>query len=179
MERLKDCNLEHCTPEQVGVKSSAITDFINEINENHLGLQSFTVVRHDKVCAQGFFKPYNKDIPHVLYSMSKSVTSTAVGFAISEGLINLNDRVVKFFPEYIMSKRPFNRMLTVRMLLTMHSDKLITVLEEKGGTDWVQNFLNAPFLLPPNTKFNYISENTSMLSAIITKVTGKIGRAHV
>ena len=172
MERLKDCNLEHCTPEQVGVKSSAITAFINEINENNLGLQSFTVVRHDKVCAQGFFKPYNKDIPHVLYSMSKSVTSTAVGFAVSEGLINLNDRVVKFFPEYLMSKRPFNRMITVRMLLTMHSDKLITVLDEKGGTDWVQNFLNAPFLLPPNTKFNYISENTTMLSAIITKVTG-------
>lgn len=45
MERLKDCNLEHCTPEQVGVKSSAITAFINEINENNLGLQSFTVVR--------------------------------------------------------------------------------------------------------------------------------------
>ena len=43
MERLKDCNLEHCTPEQVGVKSSAITAFINEINENNLGLQSFTV----------------------------------------------------------------------------------------------------------------------------------------
>ena len=54
----------------------------------------------------------------------------------------------------------------------MHSDKLITVLDEKGGTDWIQNFLNAPFLLPPNTKFNYISENTSMLSAIITRVTG-------
>ena len=174
MERLKDCNLEHCTPEEVGVNSSAITSFIEEINENKLGLHSFTVVRHDKVCAQGFFKPYNKDIPHVLYSMSKSVTSTAVGFAVSEGLLSLNDRVVKFFPEYLMSKRPFNRMITVRMLLTMHSDKLITVLDDKGGTDWVQNFLNAPFLLPPNTKFNYISENTSMLSAIITKITGLI-----
>ena len=172
MERLKDCNLEHCTPEEVGVNSSAITSFIEEINEKKLGLHSFTVVRHDKVCAQGFFKPYNKDIPHVLYSMSKSVTSTAVGFAVSEGLLSLNDRVVKFFPEYLMSKRPFNRMITVRMLLTMHSDKLITVLDDKGGTDWVQNFLNAPFLLPPNTKFNYISENTSMLSAIITKITG-------
>lgn len=54
MERLKDCNLEHCTPEEVGVNSSAITSFIEEINENKLGLHSFTVVRHDKVCAQGF-----------------------------------------------------------------------------------------------------------------------------
>lgn len=172
MEKLKDCQLEHCTPEEVGVDSKVITAFLNEINEKGLGLQSFTVVRHDKVCAQGFFKPYAADIPHVLYSMSKSVTSTAVGFAVSEGLINLNDRVVEYFPEYVMSKRPFNRMLTIRMLLTMHSDKLITVLEEKGQTDWIQNFLGATFLLPPNTKFNYISENTFMLSAIVSKVTG-------
>lgn len=172
MKRLEKYQLEHATPESVGVDSKVITAFINEINEKGLGLQSFTVVRHDKVCAQGFFKPYAADIPHVLYSMSKSVTSTAIGFAVSEGLINLNDRVADFFPEYVMSKRPFNRMLTIRMLLTMHSDKLITVLEEKGQKDWIANFMNATFMLPPNTKFNYISENTFMLSAIISKVTG-------
>ncbi len=172
MKRLESYKLEHTTPEACGVDSSVITAFLNEINEKNLKLHSFTVVRHDKVCAQGFYKPYSADMPHVLYSMSKSITSTAIGFAVSEGLLNLNDRVVKFFPEYNMSKRPFNRMLTIRMLLTMHSDKLITVLEEKGGKDWISNYLNAPFLLPPNTKFNYISENTFMLSAILTKVTG-------
>ncbi len=172
MEKLKQCTLEHVTPEEVGVDSKVITAFLNEINEKGLGLQSFTVVCHDKVCAQGFFKPYNADSPHVLYSMSKSVTSTAIGFAVSEGLININDRVADFFPEYPMSKRPFNRMLTIRMLLTMHSDKLITVLDEKGQKDWIANFMGATFVLPPNTKFNYISENTFMLSAIISKVTG-------
>lgn len=172
MKRLKNWQLEHVMPEEVGVDSNVITAFLNEINEKKLGLQSFTVVRHDKICAQGFFKPYSADMPHVLYSMSKSVTSTAVGFAVCEGLINLNDRVSDFFPEYPMSKRPFNRMLTVRMLLTMHSDKLITVLDEKGQSDWIANFFGSTFILPPNTKFNYISENTSMLSAIVSRVTG-------
>ena len=172
MEKLKPCTLEHVAPEEVGVDSKVITAFLNEINEKGLGLQSLTVVCHDKVCAQGFFKPYNADTPHVLYSMSKSVTSTAIGFAVSEGLISLNDRVAEFFPEYPMSKRPFNRMLTIRMLLTMHSDKLITVLDEKGQKDWIANFMGATFILPPNTKFNYISENTFMLSAIISRVTG-------
>lgn len=172
MERLKNYQLEHTTPEACGVDSKVLTAFLNEVREKGLDLHSFTVVRHNKVCAQGFFKPYSADMPHVLYSMSKSVTSTAIGFAVSEGLLNLNDRVAKFFPEYIMSKRPFNRMLTIRMLLTMHSDKLITVFDEKGGKDWISNFLSATFLLPPNTKFNYISENTFMLSAILTKVTG-------
>lgn len=172
MVKIENPQLEHVMPEEVGIKSSAIQAFIDEINAKGLGLQSFTVVRHDKVCAQCFWKPYAPDIPHVLYSMSKSVTSTAVGFAVDEGLIHLDDPVYTFFPEYSV-KSAANRKLTVRMLLTMRSDKLITVADEKGGHDWVHDFFKAPFLLLPDSKFNYISENTFMLSAIITKVTGK------
>lgn len=171
MEKLKDCQLQHVTPEEVGVKSSAVAAFINEINEKHLGLQSFTFVRHDKVFAQCFWKPYGPDTPHVLYSMSKSVTSTAVGFCVAEGLLSLDDKVYKFFPEYKVHGTQ-NKALTVRMLLTMRSDKLITVFEEKGNTDWIKSYFAAPFLAPPDTRFNYISENTSMLSAIVSKVTG-------
>ena len=165
--------LEHVKPEEVNVDSQAILDFLTEITEKKLGLHSFTVVRHDKICAQGFFAPYSAEYPHVLYSMSKSLTSTAVGFAVDEGLIRLDDRVVDFFPECRTLRRAFNRAITVRMLLTMKSDKLVTVFEEKGNTDWVQLFFDAPFMLPPNSKFNYISENTFMLSAIVSRVTGK------
>lgn len=172
MKELKFTKLEHVSPESVGIKSSAINDFIEEINSKGLGLQSFTVVRHNKVCAQGFWKPYSADIPHVLYSMSKSVTSTAVGFAVSEGLLSLDDRVADFFPEYSSAKRPMNQKLTIEMLLTMRSDKMITVLDEKGGKDWIKQFFDAGFIAPADTKFNYISENTTMLSAIISKVTG-------
>ena len=172
MEKLKNAELEHTSPESVGVKSKAITNFINEINQKKLGLQSFTVVRHDKICAQCFWKPYSADMPHIMYSMSKSVTSTAVGFAVEEGLISLDDKVYKFFPEYKVTD-PMNKKLTVRMLLTMRSDKLITVFDEKGNHDWIRDYFKAPFLAPPDTKFNYISENTFMLSAIVTKVTGK------
>lgn len=172
MEKLELTDLKHVTPEEVGIKSSAIKGFIDEINEKKLGLQSFTIVRHDKVCSQCFWKPYSAEYPHVMYSMSKSVTSTAIGFAISEGLISLEDKVSDFFPEYIAAKLPQNRSLTIRNLLTMRSDKLITFLDEKGNTDWVRSFFDAPFMLPPDTKFNYISENTFMLSAIISKVTG-------
>lgn len=173
MVKLKNTSLAHVAPESVGIKSGALKAFIDEINEKKLGLQSFTVVRHDKVCAQGFFKPYSGDYPHVLYSMSKSVTSTAVGFAVAEGLLSIDDKVYKFFPEYKSAKLPPNNKLTVEMLLTMRSDKLVTLLDEKGGHDWVKQFFDAPFLLPPGTKFNYISENTFMLSAIVTRVTGK------
>ncbi|MBR1531011.1 MAG: serine hydrolase [Eubacterium sp.] len=107
---LKYTELKHVAPEEVDVDSSAITAFLNEITSKKLGLQSFTVVRHDKVCAQGFFAPYAAEYPHVLYSMSKSLTSTAVGFAVDEGLISLDDKVVDFFPEYkLLTKSPHNK----------------------------------------------------------------------
>lgn len=172
MEKLKITNLEYATPEEVGIDSTAIKNFIDEINEKKLGLQSFTIVRHNKICAQGFWKPYAKDFAHVMYSMSKSVTSTAVGFAVSEGLISLNDKVSSFFPEYPSAKLSWNKDLTIENLLTMRSDKLITFIEEKNHTDWIKKYFDAPFMSKPNTKFNYVSENTFMLSAIITKVTG-------
>ncbi len=172
MEKLESCTLQHATPEEVGIDSNAIKAFIDEINEKKLGLQSFTIVKDDKICSQCFWKPYAADIPHVMFSMSKSVTSTAVGFAVDEGLIHLDDKISKFFPEYKKATTKKNSQLTVRMLLTMHSDKNITVFDEKGHTDWVERYFNASYLAKPDSKFNYISENTFMLSAIVSKVTG-------
>ena len=173
MIKLSNTELMHVSPEEVGVDSNKINMFLKEICDKKLGLHSFTIVRHDKICSQGFFEPFSAEYPHVLYSMSKSVTSTAIGFAIDDGLVNLDDKVSSFFPEYPTAKLPFNSHLTIEMLLTMRSDKFITVADLKNHTDWVANFFNATYLYPPNTKFNYISENTFMLSAIITKVTGK------
>lgn len=97
MIKLKNTTLEQVAPEAVDVDSKMIKAFLDEITKNQLGLQSFTVVRHDKVCAQGFFAPYAAEYPHVLYSMSKSLTSTAVGFAVDEGLLSVADKVADFF----------------------------------------------------------------------------------
>lgn len=163
--------LPRCRPEEVGIPSRAISAFIDEINEKKLGVQSFTLVRHGKIASQCFWKPYSEEIPHVMYSMSKSVTSTAVGFAVCEGLLSVDDKVSRFFPNYKITGQ--NSELTVRNLLTMRSDKLITVMAEKGHRDWVKTFFDAPFMARPNSKFNYISENTHMLSTIVTKVTGQ------
>lgn len=78
--------------------------------------------------------------------MSKSVTSTAVGFAVADGLLKTDDKVYKFFPEYKNAKLYPNRSLTVDMLLTMRSDKLVTFLEEKDSHDWIRQYFDAPFL---------------------------------
>jgi CubicO group peptidase (beta-lactamase class C family) len=62
-------------------------------------MNSFMLVRHGFIVAEGWWTPYDAKTPHVLYSLSKSFTSTAVGLAISEGKLSLDDEVLKFFPE--------------------------------------------------------------------------------
>src|SRR5947208_15253186 len=85
------------TPEAQGISSHAIRDFFaaaDKINTLH----SFMLVRHGQVIAEAWWKPEAPDKPHVLHSLSKSFNSTAVGLAIAEGNLRLDDPVLKFFP---------------------------------------------------------------------------------
>ena len=91
--------LSRSSPEAQGVSSSDILAFIEAADKNIESMNSFMLVRHGQVVAEGWWAPYNADSPHSLYSLSKSFTSTAVGLAIAEGKLSLDDEVLKFFPE--------------------------------------------------------------------------------
>jgi CubicO group peptidase (beta-lactamase class C family) len=83
------------TPESLGISSRAILEFINAAeNERKEEFHSFVLLRHGKIAAQGWWNPYNPESPHMLFSLSKSFTSTAIGIAQSEGLLNINDKVI-------------------------------------------------------------------------------------
>ena len=86
-------------PEAQGVSSSAVLAFVQEAEKKIDALHSFMLVRHGHVVAEGWWSPYNAETPHALYSLSKSFTSTAVGLAIAEGKLSLDDEVLKFFPD--------------------------------------------------------------------------------
>lgn len=112
--------------------------------------------------------PYSEDTPHTLFSVTKSLVSTAVGFAISEGLINLDTRVASYFGEYRQS--PGTDRITVRQLLTMHSGKKFSFLQDMTG-DYVEIFMKAGFRKTPG--FLYSNNDVHILSALLQKVTGQ------
>src|SRR5881394_2881229 len=91
-------DLPRSTPESQGISSSAVLSFIDAADKIEY-MNSFMLLRHGNVVAEGWWAPYSASSPHALYSLSKSFTSTAVGLAISEGKLNLGDEVLKFFPE--------------------------------------------------------------------------------
>lgn len=167
-------------PEEVGVSSKVVLDFINEMEDAGIELHSFIVMRHGKVAAECYRKPFDRDIPHQMYSVSKSFTSTAVGFAIEEGLISLDTSVVEIFPDYLEGEydERLDR-ITVRTLLNMTAGKSPKLLSDKGKIDWIEDFLAAPYYAEPGEKFRYTNENIYMLCAILFRVTGMCVRDYL
>src|SRR5688572_1394979 len=167
--------LPRSTPEAQGVSSAAITSFLDAVSKSRNELHGFVFVRHGKIIADGWSKPYADSLKHTMYSTSKSFTSTAIGFAISERKLTVNDKVISFFPDDLPGNTgPFLKSLTVKHLLTMtvgHPTDPTGAIIPKSG--WVKTFLATPIADTPGTKFLYNSMATFMLSAIIQKVTGE------
>jgi CubicO group peptidase (beta-lactamase class C family) len=95
----KSASLPRSSPEQQGISSADLLAFVEAADKDIDMMNSFVLVRHGHVVAEGWWSPYDRDTPHMLYSLSKSFTSTAVGFAVAEGKLNLDDQVIKFFPD--------------------------------------------------------------------------------
>ena len=160
-------NLERAkSPEEVGVSSKEIVEFLRDMKENKLEFHSFMVVKDGKVACELYRSPFNKETPHSVYSISKTVTAVAVGFAINEGLFSLDTRIVDVFPECIPEKvdgRIFK--ITVRNLLTMTAGVSPNLLLDKNKTDWLKEYFKSPFYGEPGT-FRYVNENIFVLSAL-------------
>lgn len=169
--------LPRSTPEKQGVSSSAILNFLEAIENNNLELHSFMLLRHGYVVSEGWWSPYRADFKHMLFSLSKSFTSTAVGLASQEGLLALDDLVISFFPEDLPDTISENlSKLRIKDLLSMatgHAEDTTGKLQNDPNGNWAKAFLNIPIDYEPGTHFVYNSGATYMLSAIVQKVTGE------
>ncbi len=176
MNEQSNSGLARTSPGSVGVASEGVLRFLDAVEEKVGGLHSFMLVRHGKVAAEGWWRPYAPRSPHMLFSLSKSFTSTAVGLAVSEGRLTVEDRVVDFFPEQAPASPNANlRAMRVKHLLTMttgHDQDTLDRTVRANDRNWVRAFLSLPVEHEPGTHFVYNSGATYMLSAIIQKLTG-------
>ncbi len=165
-------SLPRSTPERQGVSSAAILDFVQTADSQIDMMNSFILVRHGYVVAEGWWSPYDANTPHILYSLSKSFTSTAVGLAISEGKMSLDDEVLKYFPAEAPAEPSTNmKAMRVRDLLRMATGN-VAEASFSGDLPWTRAFLSQPVPFKPGTHFLYNSPATYMLSAIVQKTTG-------
>jgi len=165
------------TTESQGVSSKAVLQFIEAAETQRKDeLHSIMILRHDKLIAQGWWNPYNPESPHQLFSLSKSFASSAIGIAQDEGLLNIDDKVISFFPDDLPDSISTNlNSMRIRDLLKMNTghNNDATGRMTTSGENWVKGFLALQVEHKPGTHFVYNSAATYMLSAIIQKVTGE------
>lgn len=134
------------------------------------------VVRHGHVVAEGWWAPYSAERPHLLYSLTKSFTSVAVGFAIADGLLSLDDRVVEVLPEHVPADiSEQGRRLTVHHLLSMTAGHGTDSLDEAWRLepgDLTKGFLRVPFAEAEGTRHVYDNATTYILARMVERVTG-------
>lgn len=172
----KITSLFRSTPEEEGVSSEQILQFIEAAENSQNELHSFMFLRHGKVIAEGWWNPYRADLKHTMYSTSKSFTSTAAGFAVSEKLLSVDDKVISFFPDQLPdSVSSYLSALKVKDLLSMsvgqEPDPTFAVVTR--DSNWVKSFFAWPITKKPGTEFLYNTLATYMVSAIVQKVTGQ------
>lgn len=169
--------LVRTTPEAVGIPSGAISALVERLQSKEGGAHSLMLLRHGQVAAEGWWAPYRADRPHMLFSLSKSFTSTAVGLAVAEGLFTVDDFVLSYFTEFAPAAPGlYLETMRIRHLLSMntgHSEDTLPALLSREDGNWRRAFLECPVTNPPGSLFCYNTGATYMLSAIVQQVTGQ------
>ncbi len=174
--------LQHTTPESVGIPSQALCDFLSKL-KTFDSLNSVMVLRHGHVCMAGWWKPFAPELNHILFSLSKSFTSLAAGYAQAEGKLSVKDTLLSYFPEYdgcVTDERMRN--VTLEDLLTMRSGHATCArpacIADPDG-DWARGFISSKLDWEPGTRFAYNSAATYMVAAVVRKVTGENCREYL
>lgn len=161
---------ERVTPESVGIASEDIEWLLDRLESGFTEPHGLMVMRHGKVCAEGWWSPYAPGIRHGLQSHSKTYAATAVGVAYTEGLVRLDERIIDIFPE----EAPENPSEYLKELTVHHVLCMGCGMDEmpRASRNWIRDFLHIPVKHKPGTTYMYNSVGSSLLSAIVIKKTG-------
>jgi CubicO group peptidase (beta-lactamase class C family) len=167
-------DLPRATPESQGVDSGKILEFIEAADKKVDSMHSFMMLRNGKVVAEAWWAPESPDKPHVLWSLSKSFTSTAVGLAVADGKLSVDDPVLKFIKDDELPADVSTNLKSMRVkdLLTMSTGHQSEPMM-RDQTEWVKTFLKHPVQHLPGTHFHYNTPATYMQSVVVKRATGE------
>lgn len=162
------------TPDKEGIPSSAIIAFINALQAKGIPMHGLLMIYNGKIITEGYWKPFDGNFLHRIYSCSKSFVSLAIGFLEAEGEIALSDKLVDHFPEKVPAEgvHPYIEQTTIRDLLMMASPHEKTTYKLMDLEDWVQSFFIYPPSHIPGTVFSYDTSATHVLGALVERKAG-------
>ena len=156
---------------------------INELvkSSHHPQLNSVLVWQDGQLQAECYFNGFTAESRHNIKSVVKSILSIGIGIAQDEGLLNVDDKISKYLPEFDEGRDLRHRMITIKHLLTMSSG-----IFWQGGVhyhcpmmdamrrskNWIDYIADCQIKTTPGTVYNYKEFDVILLSAILSKVTG-------
>ncbi len=168
----------YITPEKAGISSQNIIKFMDELEHYGVFLHGFVIAKGHNIFAEGYRKPFEKNELHRMYSVSKTFASMAIGVLVGEGKVNLEDPVIKYFPEYdskVMDQYVRNmkiehllKMSTCFSYPTTYGAKKAPYLEP----NWIDTFFTVNSSHPSGTVWNYDTSASYMLDVIVERITG-------
>ncbi len=180
--------MNYTTPEKVGISSENILKLVKGFNDFGLNMHDVIIYRNGKICYEAYWAPFHKDFPHRIYSVTKSFVSIGVGFLIQDGLIDIDDRILKYFPEeeeHLADENVRNQ--TIRNMLMMSTARcgdsweVWAWITSGDFHDRVKHYFETPVdtSRAPGTLFQYDSNGSFILCAMIERVTGKSFLAYM
>lgn len=165
---------ENTTPEEVGIRSEKVLEFIKILNGYQMKTHSIVMARGNKIFAECYYAPFHKGFLHRMYSVSKSFVSMAVGLAMTEGLLNLDDPIISYFPEFENQNVDEDyEECTIRNMLSMQSNINVPTAWWGKYKSRVEAYYANKTGQIPGTLYYYDSVGSFLLGCIIEKLTGK------
>ena len=165
--------MKYTTPEAVGISSKNVSDFYKELESYNLSTHSVVMARGDCVFSECYYAPFNNKFLHRMYSVSKSFVSVAIGFCLQDGLLSIDDPIMKFFPEYEGREGFYSHSSTVKNLLMMESTSPSTNWFYSGCRSRVDTYFANPPTKLAGTLYDYDSSGSYILGVIVERLTGK------
>ena len=180
--------LPRATPESVGASSETLAEALKTLDAKSNRIDSIMLLRHGKVVMEAWRSPHSPTLQHPLYSLSKSFASTAIGFAVQEGKMSLDQKIVDLFPDEVPADANDNlKKATIQDLLTMscgHAKEPerpnnISAFYDRPGPDqdgnptWLHNFMTQPFEYEPGTHFTYNTVGTYVATVALEQCVGE------
>ncbi len=151
----------------------AVDRMIDRWEAEGLRMHGFTLTRHGETLAEGTWAPFRRDVPHRMFSVSKSMTSLAVGLLIAEGKLTLADTICDYFPDKLPQTVPGPlKRLTIRDMLRMATCHRQTTYKQAEDDDWTRTFFTVPPTHEPGTVFHYDTSSSHTLSALVQRLSG-------
>ncbi|GAK50985.1 possible beta-lactamase class C and other pencillin-binding protein [Candidatus Moduliflexus flocculans] len=178
---------QEASPEVAGINAVQVAQIDKVIRAGFKNINSLMIVKNGVLALERYYHGCDPSQSHHVASVTKSVTSALIGIALAQGVISsVEQKVADFFPEYFLDERsPIKQALSIRHLLTM-----TTGLQWRTGarafepmmdrmrrsSNWIEFIARLPIQANKMGSFQYNSAASHLLSAIISKATGRCAR---